>query len=155
MTDEEAGALYQTLADALIGAGFSWVRDQVADYVSAGRLEAVEVSTRAKSQPFIEAVQTSWQEPAEKRNRFIRAVPFTPSERLDIMLEAISHVTIEFPAMLSEAARRISTDSSLARIELVQESGRRIEVSNELAISRTEQLERLSDRIAEMRAELT
>jgi hypothetical protein len=155
VTDDEAEALYQRLADALIGAGFGWVRDQVADYVAVGRLEAVEVSTPTKAPPFIEAVQTGWQEAAEKRNRFIRAVPFTPSERLDIMLEAISHVTIEFPAMLAEASRRISSDSSLVRIELVQESGRRIEVSNETAISRTEQLDRLMDRIAATRAELT
>jgi hypothetical protein len=104
--------------------------------------------------PFVETIQGGWEEGTEKRNRYVRSVPFTAAERLDIMLEAVSEVTLEFPAMLNQAASRIAADSGLQGVALVDDSGHRMDVTAESRITRSQERDHLVSLIAGTRAEL-
>jgi repressor of nif and glnA expression len=154
MTDDDAEALYGKLEETLTAAGFSWIAEQVADYVRGGRLEPVQISTRANTTLFVEAIQEGWQGGADRRNRYVRSVPFTAAERLDTLLGAVSEVTLEFPAMLSRAAIGITADSGLQGIALVDESGQRMDVTAESRIARSQELDHLVSLIDGTRAEL-
>jgi hypothetical protein len=154
VTDDDAEALYGRLEEALTAAGFSWVAQQVADYVRDGRLEAVQVSAGANTTPFVETIQGDWLGGGDKRNRYIRAVPFTRTERLDLMLGAVSEVTLEIPAMLTLAASGILEKSELQDVVLVDETGQRIDVTAESRAAKSRDLDRLSSLIATTKAEL-
>jgi len=149
---DDADGLYRRLEDVLTEAGFAWVLGQITDYLRGGRLEPVQVSTRANNAPSVQAIEGTWHQGSTKRNRYVRSVPFTESERLETMLEAIEVVTLEFPAMLGSATGGILADSTLHGLALVDESGRRVDLSREDA--GTEELTELARLLDAAKSEL-
>jgi hypothetical protein len=96
LRDQEAEALYEELIDLLADAGWGWVVGQVLDEIRLGKMEAkrVRVSEISLSDEYLVVSRTP-EKPRAKSEIFTHTVPYTPNERLALLVKAMERSTIE------------------------------------------------------------
>src|SRR4051794_3740366 len=93
ITDSEVDKVYDTLRGTLQETGFSWVAAQVAREIRLGKTESKKIRTTERDEPeeFLldNPIRTG------KPEMFTSSVEYTPKERLELLLAALEHASIE------------------------------------------------------------
>jgi hypothetical protein len=98
MTEGEAAAVEEGLRGVVAEAGLQWVLDQVDEFVLEGKPEFKRFrgARGDESEPYVRELTTKRGVP--------RSEPYTPSERVSLLLEALERITsqpLEFEAAIS------------------------------------------------------
>jgi hypothetical protein len=104
LTDTEAEETFAFLSSQLRTAGLAWVLDQVAERIAYGKQVPIKESDlRRRSRRTGSLVITRAGEPAiDKSKQLTMTVPFTPVERVRILVRAILNAVVDVNAIENE-----------------------------------------------------
>lgn len=97
LSDDESREAFAKLATILREAGLDWVLDQVAARIAYGKQEPIKESdlrprSRRRTRSFVIPSET-WSSSSTSK-QLTRTVPFSPQERLRVLVQAISNAVI-------------------------------------------------------------
>jgi hypothetical protein len=122
MTEAEAAAVEEELRGVVAETGLQWVLDQVDEFVLEGKPEfrRFRGARGDESEPHVRELTTKRGVP--------RSEPYTPSERVSLLLEAIERITsqpLEFEAEISASVVGDAALDDVAWIDELEREPRR------------------------------
>ena len=95
LLDQQAEAVHEELTDLLADAGWGWVVGQVLDEIRLGKIEAKRVRVSELSLDDEYLVSRLPEKPRAKSEIFTHTVPYSPREKLGLLVKAMERSTIE------------------------------------------------------------
>lgn len=112
MADERE--YFERLTEVLQTHGFGWVVDQAQAEISEGRVVSKEVSAPSIRRAYDPDTFLVGQTPRSRRAALVATEPFSPTERLAILIHGIESAIVTRAALEKEV---LSADSGFGRIE--------------------------------------
>jgi hypothetical protein len=115
VTEGEAAAVEEELRGVVAEAGLQWVLDQVDDFVLEGKPEfrRFRGARGDESEPYVRELTTKRGVP--------RSEPYTPSERVSLLLEAIERITSQPLEFEAEISTYVLSDAALDDVAWIDE----------------------------------
>lgn len=111
MTEQEATAYREGISTILLGHGASWIIDQVNEQIALGKLQTKQVDA---SETVVDAVTQAPRRSSRKSMaEFLFTVPYTETEKLSILVEAIDLALIAPIAMEVAVPNNLESEISI------------------------------------------
>lgn len=125
MTNEERERVFQELRQVMTASGLSWIVTQVDEEIRFGRTSTKRVSARIEQAEEL-AVEDPTDRPRTAKVRVSATRPYTPSERLGMLLDALDRTVVGVnemeEAVRKYLARRIQSWDSIRLIGIDENS---------------------------------
>jgi hypothetical protein len=138
LTDEEADSAFELLSSAMREFGYVWVTNQVEEKLAFGKVQAKKIQAREYPEPTVSFAfvdQPRHPIPSKPTSAvFAVSEPFSPQERLGVLLDGIDLAIPVVGEVAAEALANLGTFGSASEVEFAPEA----EVTEEFRLSTDE-----------------
>ncbi len=157
LSNHECEELFEGLAALLVDFRLEWVVDQVQNQIRIGKVIEREIETlkEAKLEQLPLGIRDTYGYAKGPKATFPVTIPYTPSEKLTLLISAIEHVVINTALMEKALAENLSTSRGWEGIEFrSEEEANRVNRIGEIDILRADHIKRLAEMLEKLKSEI-